>query len=97
MWHRTRFLFDRTIADNIRMGMPDATDEEVETAARAAGAHEFISRLPQGYRTPAGEAGARLSGGERQRITIARAILKMLPSSFLMRPLPMPILKTKLW
>lgn len=70
------FLFDRTIADNIRMGMPDATDEEVETAARAAGAHEFISRLPQGYRTPAGEAGARLSGGERQRITIARAILK---------------------
>ena len=70
------FLFDRTIADNIRMGMPDATDEEVEAAARAAGAHEFISRLPQGYRTPAGEAGARLSGGERQRITIARAILK---------------------
>ena len=70
------FLFDRTIADNIRMGMPDATDEEVETAARAAGAHEFISRLPQGYRTPAGEAGASLSGGERQRITIARAILK---------------------
>ena len=70
------FLFDRTIADNIRMGMPDATDEEVETAARAAGAHEFISRLPQGYRTPAGEAGARLSSGERQRITIARAILK---------------------
>ena len=70
------FLFDRTIADNIRMGMPDATDGEVEAAARAAGAHEFISRLPQGYRTPAGEAGARLSGGERQRITIARAILK---------------------
>ena len=67
---------DLFIADNIRMGMPDATDEEVETAARAAGAHEFISRLPQGYRTPAGEAGARLSGGERQRITIARAILK---------------------
>ncbi|MBS6417783.1 MAG: ABC transporter ATP-binding protein, partial [Olsenella uli] len=57
------FLFDRTIADNIRMGMPDATDGEVEAAARAAGAHEFISRLPQGYRTPAGEAGARLSGG----------------------------------
>lgn len=70
------FLFDRTIADNIRMGRPDATDAEVEEAARAAGAYEFIERLPQGFDTPAGEAGARLSGGERQRITIARAMLK---------------------
>ena len=70
------FLFDRTIADNIRMGWPDATDAEVEEAARAAGAYEFIERLPQGFDTPAGEAGARLSGGERQRITIARAMLK---------------------
>ena len=70
------FLFDRTIADNIRMGRPNATDAEVEEAARAAGAYEFIERLPQGFDTPAGEAGARLSGGERQRITIARAMLK---------------------
>lgn len=70
------FLFDRTIADNIRMGRPDATDAEGEEAARAAGAYEFIERLPQGFDTPAGEAGARLSGGERQRITIARAMLK---------------------
>lgn len=70
------FLFDRTIADNIRMGRPDATDAEVKAAARAAGAYEFIERLPQGFDTPAGEAGARLSGGERQRITIARAMLK---------------------
>ena len=70
------FLFDRSIADNIRMGKPDATDAEVEAAARAAGAHGFISELPQDYATPAGEAGDRLSGGERQRITIARAILK---------------------
>lgn len=70
------FLFDRTIADNIRMGRQDATDAEVEEAARSAGAYEFIERLPQGFDTPAGEAGARLSGGERQRITIARAMLK---------------------
>lgn len=70
------FLFDRTIADNIRMGRQDAADAEVEEAARAAGAYEFIERLPQGFDTPAGEAGARLSGGERQRITIARAMLK---------------------
>lgn len=70
------FLFDRTIADNIRMGRPDATDAEVKAAARAAGAYGFIERLPQGFDTPAGEAGARLSGGERQRITIARAMLK---------------------
>lgn len=70
------FLFDRTIADNIRMGRQDATDAEVEEAARVAGAYEFIERLPQGFDTPAGEAGARLSGGERQRITIARAMLK---------------------
>lgn len=70
------FLFDMTIGGNIRMGRPEATDAEVTAAAKAAGAHEFIERLPQGYDTPAGEAGTRLSGGERQRITIARAILK---------------------
>lgn len=73
------FLFDRSIADNIRMGRADATDDEVRAAAQAAGAHDFIAALPQGYDTPAGEAGDRLSGGERQRITIARAILKDAP------------------
>lgn len=73
------FLFDRSIAENIRMGRPDATDAEVQAAARAAGAHDFIVALPQGYDTPAGEAGDRLSGGERQRITIARAMLKDAP------------------
>ena len=73
------FLFDCTIADNIRMGRPSASDAEVEAAARAAGCHEFVSRLPQGYATRAGEAGERLSGGEKQRIAIARAILKGAP------------------
>lgn len=73
------FLFDRTLADNIRMGRPSASDEEVEAAARAAGCHGFISELPQGYQTRAGEAGDRLSGGEKQRITIARAVLKASP------------------
>ena len=73
------FLFDRTLADNIRMGRPAASQVDVEAAARAAGCHEFISRLPQGYDTRAGEAGERLSGGEKQRIAIARAILKNAP------------------
>lgn len=70
------FLFDRSIRENIRMGDPSASDAEVEAAARAANCHAFIMKLPQGYDTSAGEAGARLSGGERQRITIARAMLK---------------------
>ncbi|MFN3220082.1 MAG: ABC transporter ATP-binding protein [Acidimicrobiales bacterium] len=73
------FLFDETIAGNIRIGRPDATDDQVEAAARAAQAHEFISRQPQGYQTRLGERGARLSGGERQRIAIARALLKDAP------------------
>ena len=73
------FLFDGTIAENIRMGRAGATDEEVREAARLAGADAFIRALPQGYDTPAGEAGMRLSGGERQRITIARAMLKDAP------------------
>ena len=72
-------LFERTLADNIRMGSPAASQVDVEAAARAAGCHEFISRLPQGYDTRAGEAGERLSGGEKQRIAIARAILKNAP------------------
>jgi len=69
------FLFDETIAENIRYGQRDASDEEVREAATAASAHEFIDQLPQGYATPVGEFGLRLSGGQRQRITIARAIL----------------------
>lgn len=73
------FLFYKSIRENIRMGNPAATDEEVEDAAKAANCHDFIMQLEQGYDTLAGDAGDRLSGGERQRITIARAMLK--PSS----------------
>ena len=73
------FLFSGTIADNIRLGTPDASDGEVEAAARAAQCHDFIMTLPDGYQTAVGERGATLSGGERQRITIARAILQNRP------------------
>ncbi|MEV3963365.1 ABC transporter ATP-binding protein [Nocardia sp. NPDC050193] len=74
------FLLSDTVAENIRLARPSATDAEVEAAARAAQAHEFIvSELPQGYATPVGERGARLSGGQRQRITIARALLSDAP------------------
>ncbi|ATB40434.1 Lipid A export ATP-binding/permease MsbA [Cystobacter fuscus] len=69
-------LFSDSIADNIRYGRMDATDAEVEAAARAANAHEFISRFPEGYRTHVGERGVQLSGGQKQRIAIARAVLK---------------------
>lgn len=73
------FLFDKSIRENIRMGNPNATDVDVEAAARAANCHEFILSLPGGYEATAGSAGNRLSGGERQRITIARAMLKRAP------------------
>lgn len=73
------FLFDCSLMDNIRMGKPDATDEEVLAVSKAARCHEFISKLDKGYETEAGEAGNKLSGGEKQRITIARAILKDAP------------------
>ncbi len=73
------FLFRCSLVDNIRFGNPKATDEEVYAAARAAQCEEFIRKLPQGYDTPAGEAGKRLSGGEKQRIAIARMILKNAP------------------
>ena len=73
------FLFRCSLLENIRLGNPNATDEEVKAAARAVQCEEFISKLPQGYDTPAGEAGKRLSGGEKQRISIARAILKNAP------------------
>jgi len=69
------YLFHGSVEDNIRLGRPQASDAEVEAVARAANAHEFILRLPQGYRTPIGERGTRLSGGQRQRIAIARALL----------------------
>src|SRR6185503_5336123 len=70
------FLFDDTIGENIRLGRPEATDAEVEAAARAAGIHDFLSGLPDGYHAPAGEGGARLSGGQRQRIALARALVR---------------------
>lgn len=73
------FLFCGTIADNIKMARPDATDDEMIAAAKAANAHDFISALPQGYQTIVGERGMTLSGGERQRISIARAVLKKAP------------------
>ncbi|MGE0767674.1 MAG: glucan ABC transporter ATP-binding protein/ permease [Hyphomicrobiaceae bacterium] len=72
-------LFNRTIAENIRVGRSNATDEEVERAARLAEAHDFIMRKPEGYKFVIGERGASLSGGERQRVAIARAILKDAP------------------
>src|SRR5690606_5323438 len=69
-------LFSTTTADTSRYGRPDASDAEVEAAASAANAHEFVSRFPDGYRTLVGERGVQLSGGQKQRIAIARAVLK---------------------
>ena len=73
------FLFDDTIAANIALGRPDATQADIEKAAEAAAAHGFISQLPAGYETRCGEGGMQLSGGQRQRIAIARAMLKDAP------------------
>ncbi len=73
------FLFRCSILENIRLGDPKATDEQVKAAARAAQCEKFINKLPNGYDTPAGEAGKRLSGGEKQRIAIARMMLKNAP------------------
>jgi len=73
------FLFDCSLLENIRLGNPAANDETVKAAARAAQCEEFIKKLPQGYDTPAGEAGKRLSGGEKQRVAIARMLLKNAP------------------
>ncbi|MFT8517907.1 MAG: ATP-binding cassette domain-containing protein, partial [Acetobacter persici] len=68
-------LFHRSLADNIAYGRPDATQAEIEEAARLANASDFIARLPDGYQTLVGERGVKLSGGERQRVAIARAFL----------------------
>ena len=73
------FLFNTSIRDNIRIGKPSATQEEVETAARRAHIHDFITGLPNGYDTLAGEAGVKFSGGEKQRVSIARMLLKDSP------------------
>lgn len=73
------FLFRCSLKENIRLGNPKASDEEVFAAARAAQCEEFVQKLPKGYDTPAGEAGKRLSGGEKQRIAIARMMLKNAP------------------
>lgn len=80
------YLFDDTVMANIRMARPDARDEEVMEAARAAQCLEFIGRLPQGWNTRLGDIGGRLSGGERQRISIARALLKNAPIVVLDEP-----------
>jgi ATP-binding cassette subfamily B protein len=72
-------LFATSVAENIAYGDPDATDEQIIAAAKAAQAHEFITRLPDGYATVLGEVGSRLSGGERQRISLARAFLRNSP------------------
>lgn len=80
------YLFDDTILNNIRMAKPNATNAEIEAAARAANCHEFVTRLPNGYETRIGEIGSALSGGERQRISIARAILKDAPIVLLDEP-----------
>lgn len=73
------YLFDDTLEANIRIGNPDATDEEVHEAARLAGVTEIVQRLPRGWETSVGEGGRALSGGERQRVSIARALLKKAP------------------
>ncbi|MFJ8313360.1 MULTISPECIES: ABC transporter ATP-binding protein [unclassified Streptomyces] len=80
------YLFDDTIRANIALARPDATDTEIEEAARAAGIHDFVDRLPDRYDTSVGEIGSALSGGERQRISIARAFLKDTPIVLLDEP-----------
>lgn len=73
------YLFAGTVMENIRYGKPDATDEEVIRAAKAANAHEFITELEQGYDTDIGQRGVKLSGGQKQRLSIARVFLKNPP------------------
>ena len=73
------YLFNDTIANNIAMAKPDATEEEIVRAAKKARCYDFIMALPEGFQTMVGEGGANLSGGEKQRISIARSILKDAP------------------
>ena len=73
------YLFDMSVRENIRIGRPSASDEEVEQIAKLSGCDEFIRNLAKGYDTPVGEGGGHLSGGEKQRISIARAMLKNAP------------------
>jgi len=79
-------LFHGTVADNLRLARPDASDDDLVAAATAANAHGFVTALPDGYATPVGEGGARLSGGERQRLALARAFLKDAPFVILDEP-----------
>jgi ATP-binding cassette, subfamily B, bacterial len=88
-------LFSTSIAENIAYANPDADFEEVVEAARAANAHGFITRLPEGYDTQVGERGMRLSGGERQRISLARAFLKDAPILILDEPTSSVDMKTE--
>ena len=80
------YLFDTTIANNLRLGNPQASDEEIELAAKQAGLHDLIALLPLGINTPVEEAGARFSGGERQRIALARILLQKTPIVILDEP-----------
>ncbi|HEX6805735.1 MAG TPA: ABC transporter ATP-binding protein [Terriglobales bacterium] len=88
-------LFASSIAENIAYGKPDATDDEIIAAAKAAASHDFILNLPEGYETKVGERGSRLSGGERQRISLARAFLRNSPILILDEPTSSVDVKTE--